>query len=693
LGHKVLNKQKDDRSKWARFWQEISLMFIFWIFGIFLLGVFRIIFIIYFHDKIGTETTISDFAKTIMMGFRFDSAAVSLFLIIPFLCNAVLQPFNLHKIVYKSRKIFLNAFLFVSLLTSIVTLSYFKEYDSQFNYFLFEAIYDDQVAIAKTIFEQYHPFLSITLFAILLWISFYIVKMIELHIVSPKIILELKNRYLKILVVLLVCVLFFGSARGSFKRRPAMRKWSGITKDEFLNKTIVTPIRSLVYALRDFRRLQIVTDNNPYLKDSDISDALKNITGNFNNFQDLNSYLANEARGEKIKMPNHIILLVMESYDSWPLQDKYTSLHLTDNLRRIGETGIHFKNFLPQGPSTFSSLSSIVSGIPYAGISVSIRGAKGGPACTSVFEQMERLGYETFFFYGGFMSWHNLGNYIKNQGANNMYSAAHAGGKTVSGVWGADDDQLYELVLKKIPEGKKTFSIILTTSYHGPFTIDVIGHGYPYENVSDYPKTFQALHDGSNNPNVLGHLWFTDKALGDFIKMAESKFPNTLFAITGDHYGRRYFHSRPNLYERSSVPFILYGPQISDDLMNSSNPGTHIDIFPTIVELIAPKGYKYKSFGKALQYKNSDDIAVAYQTAINKDSTWSIIPGRSISQWDGKEHRQISWDEIGKLSSRIDKTEIIIDKFNWTAGVGWQFVMRGEKFFTEPSERNIRRDR
>ena len=690
MGYKVSEKVRSHLPKWENFWNEISLMFIFWLFGIILLGLFRVVFIIYFREKIGNEATISDFTKTIMMGFRFDSAAVSLFLIIPFLCNAVLQPFDLPKTAYKIRKFFSTGFLIVALFTSVVTISYFQEYDSQFNYFLFEGLYDDQVAIAKTIVEQYHPFLSLSIFAILFFLFKSMLRKIESNVKSPRIFLKINNIYIKCILVFLVCVLFFGAARGSFKTRPAMRKWSGIAKDEFLNKTIITPIRSLIYASEDFRGLQVQDGENPYLKNSEVLDAVKNIFSNFNSFPDLTSYLDKEAKGARIKMPDHIFLVIMESYDSWPLQDSYASMHLTDNLKRIGEKGIHFKNFLPAGPSTFSSLSSIISGIAYAGISVSIRGAKGGPACSSVFVQIEKLGYETFFFYGGFLSWHNIGNYFKNQGADYMYSATHSGGKTVSGVWGANDDQLFELVVDKIPKNKKTFSVILTTSFHGPFTIDVTGLGYPYRSVSDYPREFQELHDGSNDPNILGHLWFSDKAIGDFVKKVENEFQNTLFTFTGDHYGRRYFHSRPNLYERSSVPFILYGQHITNDLMDSSKAGTHIDIFPTIIELIAPKGFRYKSFGKALQYKNDDDIAIAYQTAIDRVSTWSVIPDRSISQWDGKEYRRINWDDQDISSDKIDKAEFIVNKFIAMAGVAWHFVMKGDKLYSDDSHEGMK---
>ena len=36
----------------------------------------------------------------------------------------------------------------------------------------------------------------------------------------------------------------------------------------------------------------------------------------------------------------------------------------------------------------------------------------------------------------------------------------------------------------------------------------------------------------------LGHLCYSDKCIGDFVRNAQLKFPNSLFLFTGDHYGR-----------------------------------------------------------------------------------------------------------------------------------------------------------
>ena len=143
-----------------------------------------------------------------------------------------------------------------------------------------------------------------------------------------------------------------------------------------------------------------------------------------------------------------------------------------------------------------------------------------------------------------------------------------------------------------------SFNLILTTSYHPPYSINVLNKGFPENYLDNLPKDILEIYDGSMSLKELSHLWYSDKCIGDFVKNAQLKFPNALFLFTGDHYGRRFINSKPNILQKNSVPFIIYGNSISESVLN--NPGSHIDIFPTLIEMIAPKGFTYFSFGKSL---------------------------------------------------------------------------------------------
>ena len=308
----------------------------------------------------------------------------------------------------------------------------------------------------------------------------------------------------------------------------------------------------------------------------------------------------------------------MESYDSWPLIEKYKDLNISNNLKSIGNKGISFMNFLPASNSTMNSFASIVTNIPYSGVNMSIIGAnKSYPS--SIFKQFKTLGYQTNFFYGGYLSWQNIKNFTKKQGVENVFGAGNIGGS--KGIWGVNDESLFEKVLAKVDDQKNSLNIILTTSYHSPYEIDVFSKGFPYTSKEELPYKLRKIYNEDNlSIKTLGHIWCADMAIGKFVNKAEKKYPNALFAFTGDHFGRKFINGSPTLYESSSVPFILYGKSIVGKSESNCNPGSHIDIAPTLIELVAPSNFTYYSFGNSLlNNKRKNKLGIGYNKVINSN--------------------------------------------------------------------------
>jgi len=436
-----------------------------------------------------------------------------------------------------------------------------------------------------------------------------------------------------------------------------MRQWSYVTNDEFLNKTIVNPFKSLLYAKEDFNELNANLPNgkNPFGKVTDLWEK-KTICKN----------IERTSKGALIKQPKQIFLIVMESYDSWPLEDKYKALGMSKNLSEIAANGIYFNNFLPASESTLNSIASIITGIPYSGVSQSQIGAINPIYCSSIFNQFEKIGYQTNFFYGGLLSWNNINNLFTNQGVENQYSAVDMGGKNESGIWGIEDEKLFKLVTKTVDNENNSFNIILTTSYHPPYSINLKEKGFPYNSISDIPDKMLKYYDGSMSLKELGHLWYSDKCIGDFVKNVEKKFPNALFCFTGDHYGRRFINSKPNLKEKSLVPFIIYGSSVKDSI--SSTPGSHIDIFPTLVEMISPKGFNYYSFGESLF--NTKDIGVGKVRSITKKNL----------EYYPRSSKIISFNLTSNKASKLDSSLSLLE-YKKINSLGWHYTLKGDSIY------------
>ena len=591
------------------FLKELSDLLFFWFVGVLFFLFFRLTFILFYSSDIRESLLISDYLNAFFMGFRFDITAISYFLIIPFLCSYFLIPFFKGRFTKKIRIFFQYLFIVLSVIFSVITINYYKEYKDQFNHFLFMGLYDDKRAVFESILSDYNPILNSVVIIILVFI---LIKIFQFYENSNKIFtflnkfkFEYKNNVFKILFL----ILFIVSIRGSYTEYPVRRFYAAVTADNFINKTITNPFVAIKNAILDYNEINKSYNKNPF---GEIPLSIKN------NFSSINNFLKKETSTNTflIEKPNQIFLVIMESYDSWPLMNAYKNLKLSTELLKIENKAVSFKNFTPASSTTMNSFGTIITSVPYCGINISKIGAlRTFP--TSIFKQFKKLGYKTNFFYGGYLSWQNIDNFVRKQGAENVYGAANS--RAEKGIWGINDEALYEMVLNKVDASKKSFNIILTMSYHAPYEVEIYKEGFMYKKKSDLPLEYQNKYNEEQTPiKSLGHLWYADKTLGKFVETAEKKYSSSIFSFTGDHFGRKFINNKPTLYESSTVPFIIYGRNIKNDLLKTNTAGSHKDIGATLFDLVSPKNQPYFSFGNSLINSNKN-IGFSYNKVITKN--------------------------------------------------------------------------
>ena len=641
--------------KWKGFLKELSNLIFFWFFGALFFALFRIVFILFFHKKISHSIDLGEYFNVFLMGFRFDCTAIAYFLLLPLVSLLIFSPFGKFKIIAIVRRIHQVLFVILSTLICVVTINYFKEYGDQFNHFLFLALYDDQKAVLNTILVDFHPIINSLIIIVTIILGIYIFKYFENKENIYRFLSKINFPKSKYTIIILFIILFVFGIRGSISSIPVLREYSGISTDNFLNKTIINPFRSLKYAIKDFNRLNKLGDKNPYMDDRQFKAAFP---------QDkVTDVLRKTAQGPAMEKPKQIFIVVMESYDSWPLMDKYLPFHFADNLSAIAKNGTHFNHFLASGNTTIDSFGAIMTNVPNCGINLSHIGLTNAPFETSIFTQFKKLGYETNFYYGGYLSWENIGDLSKYYGVDRIYSGVDGGGKTDTGGWGIEDEKLFNLVMQHTDKNKYSLNIILTTSYHAPYTVDLEAKGFPYKSADDFPPAMKKYYDGAMNMKELGHLWYGDKAIGDFVKKAEKEFTNSIFNFTGDHFGRKFINSKPNLYEKSSVAYIMYGKSIPKSL--NATPGSHIDIMPTLIEMIAPKGFEYYSFGESMYAKGKNE-GIAFDKMIEGNDLYYFPKGSNIEKID-----LTTFKETNFKRSNLEL------KHNKLMALAWYYTMKG----------------
>jgi phosphoglycerol transferase MdoB-like AlkP superfamily enzyme len=653
---------------WNRFitqWQKDLKL---WLFFMAYFLAFRCALVVFFRIQIDASSTYRDVAAALINGLRYDSVIATYLLAIPLLFSIISGFAGTVHLADKVRKILGTVGVVLSTMTCVATFSYFKEFGDQFNHFIFGLIYDDLRATLITIWKEYHVIPNAIAMAVIVVAALVIMRrLIRDPFLAPQSLNRLMPTFVdKIVAVLIIAVLFVAGVRGSLGRRPVQPRDVAITRDEFLNKTVLNPFMALIYAVQQQLEVSNVKGFKVYLPDGDVRNAAQTFFSTKASHDDLDQYMLRYARGTSHKVPRHIILIVGEGYSAWPLMQKYEALGLADGVQQLLKNGLRVEKFVPSAGGTMSSLGVIISGLPDAGVNTNYQKTARSPYPTSIAAIFRQLGYRTRFFYGGYLSWQRIGDFCRSQGFDEVYGGGHIGSWASSNEWGVDDEYLFEFVLKTVDDDRPSFNMIMTTSNHPPYDIDVRAKGFKLREIPAGLKS--ALADDINFIE-LGHYWYADRCIKDFVLGVEKKLKLPLVAITGDHAWRKKIIKQPDLYEKTAVPLIFYGRDVLDGIkLPPDVTGSHLDIDSTLVELAAPRGFPYHALGK--------NLFDPQQRALGFGGSVVIGPDYIVDMEGGGKLDPLPDHELPRLRPNVAQ---ITGLYNDLYGMAWWRIVRGPK--------------
>ncbi|MBR1727905.1 MAG: LTA synthase family protein [Selenomonadaceae bacterium] len=504
--------------------------------------------------------------------------------------------------------------IFASLIFSILfqaRFPYYKEFQSTFGLEIVHGLNDDVMAIFWTLVEEYGLIWRFILALILTLMCIMILSRILLFrtMPLPHFALESKMKTVAFSVGLfLIFVISFVFVRfgGSFTYAGGVN-WenAGVTSDHFLNECILDDVQALYRANAMEKRMQ-AGDISGVDKENILVYA-KSIAGHENLEADnLLPYLERTAEGAKIPKPKHIFVIVGETWMQWPLIGKYEKLHIADGIKSlIAEENCYYsRNFMPNGDYTSSSINGFVTGLNDVNIRVNYQPKTFEDIYPTAFAPpFKELGYKVDFWYGGVASWDNIGKMSLAQGFDNFYGYPdyHA---SKQNAWGTKDENLFNALLNHLADEPPTVHLILTTSNHPPYNLDLKSEGFNIDAEISELNQLPNMDDVKTLATELGHYWYMDKVTTNFIRQVVEKYPESIFVITGDHAVRCDPGTRPTIFEHQSVPFVIYGNGIKRNIFPVDVVGGHTSIAPTLIELIAPKGFSYYTIAPPLTKSN-----------------------------------------------------------------------------------------
>ena len=255
---------------------------------------------------------------------------------------------------------------------------------------------------------------------------------------------------------------------------------------------------------------------------------------------------------------------------------------------------------LAQGTGTMPAIIGLLTGMPDTGMYPNYSvGMLQEPYGLGIGPVMKKLGYKTVFWYGGFSTWQNVKNFALEQGFDEFHDASEMPSNETN-AWGVADGDMFKAISTYMDKhrGEKIINVIMTTSNHPPYSVNVTKEGY------DADKVRKNLPDSIANTdkqiNEMGHIWYADHVMGEFISKEEQSDPTALFVITGDHSERFTFAREEGPKVASTIPIIFYGQGIKKEWLSPDTFGMSIQIIPTLAELVGRTGQTYEAMVPSL---------------------------------------------------------------------------------------------
>lgn len=575
--------------------------FLFWMF-FFLIQ--RLIFIAY-NFKFGSSISFSEIVQTAIHGLHLDFATTCYFVFISF-WFLLFSFFSKAEWIKKGSNFSVLILLILSVVICLSNTLLYKEWQSIISKrALSFMLYPKEVIASLSIWYLIVSFLMLSISIYLfykLWIYFVLLPNhnSEMHWGQ------------KIAYLLLTPPLLLLGARGGFQLIPINESTAYFSTHTSVNHAAVNPIWYLGNNIWNS-----VEEENKY---HFMQDAEAN---------QINQELYSKSSAAiplhlKNNRPN-LIFLVLESHTADVLASLGGEKNICPFIDSLADNGILFTHIYGSGSRTDQGLVCVLSGFPALPDKSIIKYTAKVNKLPSLYRDLNQVGYQTSFYYGGETEFANIGAYLRQSGVSHLSDKADYLSSQINSKWGAHDEFVLNYQLKDLQNQKQPFfSVLLTLSNHEPFETPA----KPKFEGNDEANKFRST------------AAYTDKCLQHYFKEAAkySWYQNTLFVLVADHGHRLPQQNDLNLPKSKHIPLLFFGEALSAKSKGLKIPkiGNQQDIAATLLaQLQLPStAYKWsknlldlqtKSFG---YYSNenvlgwiSDSDTTVYSFAEQKNSS------------------------------------------------------------------------
>lgn len=305
--------------------------------------------------------------------------------------------------------------------------------------------------------------------------------------------------------------------------------------------------------------------------------------------------LLRHRTAEKKETPPNVVVLLLEGWSPLAVDAQRREMGLaplgtTPVFDALAAQGMLFTNFYANGQRSAESFSSLFAGVPalpgirYLGLGME---QNHMPYIGTLAKEN---GVRTTLFVRGALrdsfrldAVSNLAGFDRYLGFEDLEKAD---GRGRDHPWGASDERTFDRAIAELKDAPEPFlAFVFTLSTHRPW-LD------PGEQWHVFP------HD-TDEHRYLNDIRYADQQIGRFMEAARADgwYDRTLFLLVSDHYPPLGDRGALDVPARHRVPLLIVGPGIAPAVR--PEPGSHVDLLPTIMDLAGWSG-SHASLGRSL---------------------------------------------------------------------------------------------
>ena len=327
-----------------------------------------------------------------------------------------------------------------------------------------------------------------------------------------------------------------------------------------------------------------------YIGDLYFSNSGFNVIYSTKEIQYLSKYINTDNFIVNKETPQNLILIIVESLSSYPLNKSFAEMEITPNINRLINNASFFSDKMidqtKYGISSDGQLIYMTGLIPFPNDATIFK------CKNNTFKTLANLlvGYNTKATIPTREDCWCQKDANKSYGINSVISIENS--QLIKD--NCNDKSVFEETIHSDIETKKPFfSMVLTISTHLPYNEKKTDKNFKF------PKYFS-----KELRNYLTNVNYLDSQLGDYIEKLKKNqlYDNSIIVILGDHLPPNGSLKMPNNNPCTHLPFIVLNaesqlPPIKDFIYQDC-------VFPTLLDLMSVKS-KYRGVGQSLLMPDS----------------------------------------------------------------------------------------